>query len=452
MEIQDIKSRLTIAQVLHYYHLKPDKNLRLCCPFHDDKTPSMQVYYKTHTAFCFSSNCKTHGKAVDALDFIMLMENITKHEAIKKAVEMIGGETKPMDELTKAAVLTKMFTYFKNAIANSPQAKEYIKSRHLDHEKMEIGYNSGQFHHGTRRDEDMIKSCIKYGLLLDLNTKGRTGEAAYSPFGKWSIVFALRNQVNQISGLYFRSTLAEKEQRHFYLKDRQGLYPHYPKAETKKLILTESIIDAASLMMQENIKNQYEILSLYGTNGLTEEHTKAIKELKEINEIIFFLNGDEPGVKAVQKYAPMLQSEIPGVKISNVEVPQNEDINSLLDSHSEEILLHLINSRKECNFLFSSEVERLDTQLFFSNENKKAEEVKEAEEVLLVVSEAEANTASQPSEVSKPKGLDTQNPYNLRYESEAAQYQIKGFKIDQMDSLKITIQITTSFNPQSSSL
>jgi DNA primase len=421
MEIQDIKSKLTIAQVLHYYHLKPDKNLRLCCPFHDDKTPSMQVYYKTHTAFCFSSNCKTHGKAVDALDFIMLMENITKHEAIKKAVEMIGGETKPMDELTRSAVLTKMFTYFKNAIANSPQAKDYIKSRHLDHEKMEIGYNSGQFHHGTRRDEDMIKSCIKYGLLLDLNTKGRTGEAAYSPFGKWCIVFALRNKVNQIAGLYFRSTLAEKEQRHFYLKDRQGLYPHYPKAETKKLILTESIIDAATLMMIEAIKNNYEILSLFGTNGLTEEHTKAIKELKELNEIIFFLNGDEPGVKAVQKYAPMLQSEMPGVKITNVEVPHNEDVNSLLNGHSEEILTHLINSRKEVKFLFSSE-------------NKKTEEVKEAEEVI--------NTASQPTEVSKPKGLDTQNPYNLRYESEAAQYQIKGFKIDQMDSLKITIQIS----------
>jgi DNA primase len=436
MEIQDIKSKLTITQVLHYYHLKPDKNLRLCCPFHDDKTPSMQVYYKTHTAFCFSSNCRTHGKAVDALDFIMLMENITKHEAIKKAVEMIGGETKPMDELTRSAVLTKMFTYFKNAIANSPQAKDYIKSRHLDHEKMDIGYNSGQFHHGTRRDEDMIKSCIKYGLLLDLNTKGRTGEAAYSPFGKWCIVFALRNQVNQITGLYFRSTLTEKEQRHFYLKDRQGLYPSYPKAETKKLILTESIIDAASLMMQENIKNNYQILSLYGTNGLTEEHTKAIKELKELNEIIFFLNGDEPGVKAVQKYAPMLQSEMPGLKISNVEVPQNEDVNSLLNGHSEEILNHLINSRKEVNFLFSNEketlfsneVERLDTQLLSNEKNKS--EVKEAEEVI--------NTASQPS---KPKGLDTQNPYNLRYESEAAQYQIKGFKIDQMDSLKITIQI-----------
>ncbi len=444
MEIQNIKNKLTIAQVLHYYHLKPDKNLRLCCPFHDDKTPSMQVYYKTHTAFCFSSNCKTHGKAIDALDFIMMMENVTKHEAIKKAVEMIGGETKPMDELTRSAVLMKMFTYFKNAIPNSPQAKDYIKSRHLDHEKMEIGYNSGQFHHGTRRDEDLINSCIKYGLLLDLNTKGRTGEAAYSPFGKWCIVFALRNKQNQITGLYFRSTLTEKEQRHFFLKDRQGLYPSYPKAETKKLILTESIIDAATLMMIESIKSNYEILALYGTNGLTDEHQKAIKELKELDEIIFFLNGDEPGIKAVQKYAPMLKVEYPNIKITNVEVPQNEDVNSLLNGHSEEILTHLINSRKECNFLFSSEVERLDTQLFFSNEK----ELEYTTPELFVPTDNEqkeaVNRLVQESlkKEPQPKGLDAQNPYNLKYKSEAAQYQIKGFKIDQMDSLKITLQIS----------
>ena len=447
MEITDIKSKLTLAQVLHYYHLKPDKNLRLCCPFHDDKTPSMQVYYKTHTAFCFSSNCKTHGKAIDALDFIMLMENVTKHEAIKKAVEMIGGETKPMDELTRSAVLMKMFTYFKNAISNSPQAKDYIKSRNLDHEKMEIGYNSGQFHHGTRRDEDLINSCIKYGLLLDLNTKGRTGEAAYSPFGKWCIVFALRNKQNQITGLYFRSTLAEKEQRHFYLKDRQGLYPSYPKAETKKLILTESIIDAATLMMIESIKSNYEILSLYGTNGLTDEHQKAIKEWASPSgemsegqrgkEIIFFLNGDEPGVKAVQKYAPMLKVEMPGVKITNVEVPQNEDVNSLLNGHSEEILTHLINSRKECNFLFSNEENTL-----FSNEKEKVQQAEDIINTATPANQEEVKTDSHPSEVSRPKGLDAQNPYNLKYKSEAAQYQIKGFKIDQMDSLKITLQIS----------
>ena len=88
MEIQEIKSKLTISEVIKYYGLKADKQNRLKCPFHEDKTPSMQLYYKTQTAFCFSSNCKIKGKAVDVIDFILHKENCTKHEAIKKAITL----------------------------------------------------------------------------------------------------------------------------------------------------------------------------------------------------------------------------------------------------------------------------------------------------------------------------------------------------------------------------
>ena len=419
MEIAEIKQQLTLAQVLHYYHLKPDKQLRLNCPFHNDKTPSMQVYYKTHTAYCFSSNCKTHGKSLDVIDFIMHMENSTKREAILKAQSMITGNTEthkqPTAELTRIAVLTKMFTYFKNAIHNSKPAKEYLESRCLDFTKTEVGYNSGQFHHGTRKDEALINSCIKYGLLLDLGTKSRTGNSAYKPFGKWGLVFALKNQQNQIVSLYFRSTLEDKKQRHFYLRDRQGLYPNYPKPTTRRLILTESIIDAATLLEQDKIKNNYEVLALFGTNGLTEEHTKAIAELKELQEIIFFLNGDAAGNKAVDKYAPMLKSDYPTVTISNVQVPENEDVNSLIQGHSGEILHHLVNTRKEYSLLFSTEK-------------------KEAEQARAV---QEPNTTEKPQQT----GLDVNNPYNLKYQGNAANYQIKGFKVNQLDSLKITLQV-----------
>ena len=68
MDIQEIKSRLTLSNLIQYYGYKATKNNRICCPFHEDKTPSMQLYWKTQTAYCFSSNCKTHGKAIDVID------------------------------------------------------------------------------------------------------------------------------------------------------------------------------------------------------------------------------------------------------------------------------------------------------------------------------------------------------------------------------------------------
>ncbi|MFY0256508.1 CHC2 zinc finger domain-containing protein [Chitinophaga sp. 30R24] len=90
MNIQEIKQQLTLSSVLQHYGLKPDKHLRLHCPFHDDKTPSLQVYYKTHTCYCFSSNCKTHGKALDVIDFVMYKDSCNKHEAIEKCKQLIG--------------------------------------------------------------------------------------------------------------------------------------------------------------------------------------------------------------------------------------------------------------------------------------------------------------------------------------------------------------------------
>ena len=279
------------------------------------------------------------------------------------------------------------------------------------------------------RMKPLIKSCIKYGLLLDLGTKARTGNPAYKPFGKWGIVFPLKNKQNQIVSLYFRSTLSEKKQRHFYLRERQGLYPNYAKKTTRRLILTESIIDAATLLEQEKIKNNYEILSLFGTNGLTEEHTKAIQDLTELEEIIFFLNGDQARIKAVEKYAPMLKGEYPNVTISNVEVSENEDVNSLLQGHSGEILNHLVNTRKEYNFLFSAESLRRQENETTEEIPIEKEKVVEAESVKTIVSG------------DSPPGLNTNNPYNLKYQGNEANYQIKGFRTNQLDSLKIALQI-----------
>lgn len=367
MEITQIKEQLSMSNVLHYYGLKTDKQSRLNCPFHEDKTPSFQVYYKTQTAYCFSSACKTHGKSMDVIDFILNKENCTKHEAINKAKEILNHKEpnkkeRYQQDLSREQFLTNMFQYFKNGVSNSKPAKEYLQSRNLDNKKIEVGYNGGQFHHGTRKDETLINQCLEYGLLIDKGNKGRTGELAYNIFGKWSIVFALKNKENQVASLYFRSTLDKENAKHFYLKNRTGLYPNYPNVNTKKLILTESIIDGASLLQIKQIAENYSLLACYGTNGLTEEHIKAIKELKQLEEIIFAFDNDTAGRTATANYSQVLLELMPGIKISVLE-PINKDINETLQLHNEEIFIELLDKRTD--FIFSSEVkvEEISTKL-----------------------------------------------------------------------------------------
>ena len=374
MEITQIKEQLSMSNVLHYYGLKTDKQSRLNCPFHEDKTPSFQVYYKTQTAYCFSSACKTHGKSMDVIDFILNKENCTKHEAINKAKEILNHKEpnkkeRYQQDLSREQFLTNMFQYFKNGVSNSKPAKEYLQSRNLDNKKIEVGYNGGQFHHGTRKDETLISQCLEYGLLIDKNILGRTGEKAYGVFGKWCICFALKNRENQVVSLYFRSTLDKENSKHFYLKNRAGLYPNYPKPTTKKLILTESIIDCASLLQIDEVIKNYSVLACYGTNGLNEEIQNAIKELKQLEEIIFCFDTDEAGRTATANYSEMLKAEYPNLKMSNVEVI-GKDINETLQGHEESIFTELLNKRTELNFSFSIEDQATKTTTKKSPEEK----------------------------------------------------------------------------------
>jgi DNA primase len=424
MEIQEIKQRLTLATVLAYYSLKPDKNLRLNCPFHEDKTPSLQVYYKTHTAYCFSSNCKTHGKSLDVIDFILYKENCTKAEAIQKAIELLGGANEtPVSKPTstpvkpivgRETILQNMFTYFKNAVHNSKPAQEYIKQRGLDATKIEVGYNTAQFHHGARKEETLINNCVAIGLLSPWGTS-KTGEQAYKPFAKYCICFALKDRGNHITGLYFRSTENNTDQKHFYLKESTGLYPSYPNPETEKLIIAESVIDTASLLQIEAIAKQYSLLSAYGTNRLNDEMKTAISELKQLKEIIFAFDNDEAGNKAVEKYSQELKAIMPGINFSKLELPC-KDVNETLVAHQPEIFLHLLENR---TFLFSSE-----NQLKEKNQSSEIA-------IKSIVKE----------EVKPTTELNTQNPNKITYSTETATYYILGGLPKQLDMLKVMLQI-----------
>lgn len=361
MEISEIKQRLPLAGILDHYGLQPKNNM-LLCPFHEDKTASLQVHLEKNFYKCHAC-----GKTGDVIQFVQDYEKLSKHEAINKCKSLIVKSpmskverSKPATHnIERTAFLTKMFLSFRKGLLSSNPAKDYCKSRALNYETLEIGFNGGQFHHGTRKDEKLINDCLQYGLLTMAGTNSRTGGQAYKAFGNRGIVFTLKNKANEIVSLYFRSIIDNNQSKHFYLKDRQGLYPNYPDKNTKKLILTESIIDAASLLQIKEIADNYSLLACFGTNGLTEEHQQAIKELQQLEEIIFFFDNDSAGKEAVQKYGNLLR-EITNEELRiTVAVPINKDINETLQGHDESIFIELLNNRKDI-FLSSEEKNKVD--------------------------------------------------------------------------------------------
>ena len=315
MEIKAIKEHLSLSEVLKHYSLQP-KNSMLKCFMHEDKTASLQVNLEKNFYKCHSC-----GKTGDVIQFIEDYEKLSKHEAIKKAESLISSETKNIQRgsgnlgQTKisteksALFLEKVYLSFRKGIFNCVPAKDYVKSRALQVEDLEIGFNSGQLHYAERRggEKGLIPNLLEVGLLSLAGTNSRTGGQAYKTFGIKSIVFPLKNKENQIVSFYFRSIVNDKEAKHFYLKNRSGIYPNYPKPETKKLILTEAIIDCASLLQIKEIRDNYSLISCFGTNGLNEEILNTIKSLENLEEIIFCFDQDDAGEKAVKKYAEDLR-------------------------------------------------------------------------------------------------------------------------------------------------
>lgn len=381
MSIQEIKDRLPMLDVLSAYNLRVDKNKMLCCPFHDDQKASMKLYAETGTVYCFAGGCDTDY--LDVIDFIMKMDKSSKHEAILKAKDMIGyskpsvdkKQSMPWSTLPMPTAKEGLLQYQK-ALREHAKARAYCEGRCLNWERLGIGYKS-------------------------LRTAGN--------WGRGCIIFGLKNASHQIVSLYGRSL---KSGGHYYQQKRQGLYPHYPDAETKVLVILESVIDAATLQGLSLPLENYDLMAAYGTNGLTKEHQSAINELTDLQEIIFAFDGDEAGRAAVWKYSEQFQKAYPKLRISRLDLPNEEDVNSLAVSHDDR------------QSLFQSLFENRTPIVL--KQNKTAEAVdKELIKSSLGV-------------------LDSRQAHNLIFKTKQAIYQIKGglrYGQKDLDSLRITLVV-----------
>lgn len=367
MHISDIRQQLDILGLVQQYGLQPNRNNMVICPFHQDDKPSLQLYPKTNTWHCFGC-----GKGTDVIDFIQLKEDVTKHKAITKAKSFLGAseklvrvpEEKPtLKELApseRVETLTRAFTYFvRGTKGRDSKPKEYLNGRNLDPEKLTVGFDAHLFH--SKVTEEQKQEYLSLGLIYP-DKLGRVNN--YHSLFDGCVVFPMYNEKNEIVNLYGRCTDETNKSKHRYLPGKHtGLYPGYPKAETQTIILTECIIDTATLQsLSPDVLKSCSLISLYGTNGLTTEHIHALQNLKHLKEIILFFDGDQAGKEANEKHSKYLKDLFSSVKISIVATPENEDINSLSVLYGENasaFIEDLINKRVS----------------FLSSENKEPESI-----------------------------------------------------------------------------
>ncbi len=180
--------------------------------------------------------------------------------------------------------LETLFQSFETGIRNGKAVKpqEYLKSIGLSYTELRIGFNSGQFHH--RESQEYKDRFEALGMLKksDANVS-KEGMVAYTVFGRYGIVFPLMNKENEIVN-FFAVRFEMATPKEDYLNN-EGIYPAYPPPLTKRLFITPTLMDCASLLQSKALDQREAVIALHNGQFL-EQHQEAIESLTALEEII----------------------------------------------------------------------------------------------------------------------------------------------------------------------
>ncbi len=135
----EIKSSLTMLDVVNHYGFTPNRAGFICCPFHAEKTASCKCY---PTSFhCFG--CGSHGSVID---FVMKLFNMQYNDAVSKLNDdfMLGL---PMHENISLRERRERERYYKRRTAEMNRKKQ-------EREQLEKDYNE-KLDRYCKLDKDM---------------------------------------------------------------------------------------------------------------------------------------------------------------------------------------------------------------------------------------------------------------------------------------------------------
>ena len=85
---ETIKVAVPVKQAAEHYGLKVNRNGMACCPFHNDRHPSLKL--NEEYFFCFG--CGAKG---DVIDFVARLFDLSSYEAAQKLAADFGLDPKP---------------------------------------------------------------------------------------------------------------------------------------------------------------------------------------------------------------------------------------------------------------------------------------------------------------------------------------------------------------------
>jgi len=272
------------------------KQLVGLCPFHDDHEPSLVVDPRKQLWNCLGA-CHEGG---DVYRFVMKADGVdfrAAHLRLKaqSGVESPESEVKAFgSELSvdDFAWLQRAVAHYHARLLETPAAQDYLRSRGVAAAEIATSFHLG-YADGTLAEKlpaEGRRALRRVGVLTGSSRELLRG----------CVIFPLVNvATGQAVNLYGRSIEGRK---HLYLPgERRGIFNPQGARNADEVIITESVIDAASLW-SAGLRN---VIPTYGTTGLTEEIVAHLVECR-VKRVVLMLDADEAGRAAAIEMAQRL--------------------------------------------------------------------------------------------------------------------------------------------------
>ena len=415
--LRELDSRSPIADIASsYVDLKRrGKTLLGLCPFHNEKTPSFNIYPENNSFYCFGCN-----KGGGVFQFVMGVENLAFPDAVRWLAQRAGmtvpedGVDDSMSRLrTRILEINREAGRFFYKTLSTPEGKAglaYLRGRGLDPQTIRrfgLGYapDSGFALVNHLKAEGYTQEEMTAADVARISQRGH-------PYDRYRgrvmfPIFDLRGNVVAFGG----RVLTDEKPKYINTTDT----PVYHKSSglfamnlakdsgSRQLILAEGYMDVIALH-RAGFSNA--IASL-GTS-LTEEQARIIRRYAD--EAVICYDSDEAGQRATQRAIPILKNT--GLRVRVITVPGNKDPDEFMKTYGAEGPLRFKQLLEAGGNDTEYRLEKIKAKYDLSTEDEKLRYLRDASEnVLAKLDKMErdvyAGRLSQETGVGKDSILDT---------------------------------------------
>jgi DNA primase catalytic core len=294
-----------------------------CCPFHDDKTPSLVITPAKNLWHCLGA-CQAGGTVID---WVMRAEGVS----FRHAVELLQGDALPLAAASPAStavakrstvrklptalerdaedakLLAQVIEFYHQTLLQSPEALDYLAKRGLSSSEaighFKLGFANRML--GYRLPEkNRVEGATLRGQLQRIGLLRSSGHEHFNG----SLVIPIIAPTGEVTGVYGRKVterLREGTPLHLYLPGpHHGVWNERALAACKEVILCEALIDALTFWCA-GYRN---VTASYGVEGFTADHLSTFKR-HGIERVLIAYDRDDAGESAAEKLAKKLTAE-----------------------------------------------------------------------------------------------------------------------------------------------